>query len=56
MEGVFSYTAGQVPNVHPIFKLAEDLEAMLSGNNPYDSYRGQLVLTDQQRKAGGMYA
>jgi len=56
MEGVFSYTAGQVPNVHPAFKLAEDLEAMLSGNNPYDAYRGQLVLTDQQRKAGGMYA
>ena len=52
-QDVLSYAGGQVPGLNPAFGLVSSMMAMMTGQNPYDAYRGQLVLTDDQQKAGG---
>lgn len=56
LSDILSFGAGQFPGVAPIVDIASAWVKFLSGGNPEDSFRGQKVLTDQERAAGGMYA
>lgn len=48
---IFSFLGGQIPSIAPTISTADDIYTYLSGNNPYDSYRGRLVLSDTLFKA-----
>lgn len=50
---LINYAGGQVPSVTPIFSTIGSIGQYMAGNNPYDSFRGQPVLSDQQMQAGG---
>lgn len=51
-----SYMGGQVPSVSPTITTGSAIYDYLSGQNPYDSFRGRNVLSDDVFKAGGLYA
>jgi hypothetical protein len=53
---VFSFGAGQFPNVSPAFTGMEAVITYLAGKNPYDSYRGRNVIPDTEFKAGIKYS
>lgn len=53
---LLSFTGGQLPTVNPIITTAIGTSQYLSGENPYDYFRGRNVIPDQEFKAGGMYA
>lgn len=50
---VFSYTAGQLPSPAPILEVAAATLQYVGGQNPYDAFRGRLVIPDQEFKAAG---
>lgn len=50
---VMSYTGGQLPSISPAIQSIGATVQFLSGQNPYDSFRGQNVLSDTTFKAGG---
>jgi hypothetical protein len=50
---LLSYAGGQIPQLNPVVGLVNSIFSMMTGQNPYDSYRGQNVLTDDQFSAGG---
>jgi hypothetical protein len=50
---LLSYAGGQVPGFTPTLGVANSLATFIAGENPYDSFRGRNVLTDQQQQAGG---
>lgn len=50
---IFSYTGGQLPGLTPSLAILGDTFQFLSGNNPYDEFRGRQVLSDEVFKAGG---
>lgn len=50
---VASYTGGQIPSVSPAIGMADTTAQFLSGQNPYDRFRGRNVLSDTVFKAGG---
>jgi len=49
-----SYAGGQVPGVTPVATAGFNLMQFLGGANPYDFFRQQPLLTDEQQLAGGM--
>lgn len=53
---IFSFGAGQFPNLSPSFTGAGALIEYLSGNNPYDSFRNRFIIPDTQYKAGFKYS
>lgn len=53
---LLSYTGGQVPGITPAISTPTKIFEYLQGRNPYDSFRGQPILSDDVFKAGGMYA
>jgi len=53
---VVSLFGGQLPSVTPALSAPFAAFQFAAGQNPYDSFRGRQVLTDDQMKAGGMYA
>lgn len=53
---LFSLTGGQLPSLSPIFELASNWYQFLTGRNPRDEFRGREILTDDEVKAGGLYA
>lgn len=53
---ILSYTGGQVPSVTPTIDAITSTAQFVAGQNPYDFFRGQNVLTDDQFAAGGWYA
>lgn len=55
-EQVLSLGAGYLPSVTPIFGIAGGWLNYVQGRNPYDSYRGRLVIDDTTWKAGGLPA
>ena len=48
--------SGQLPTVAPLLTSGFATNQFISGQNPYDFFRGRNVLTDTQAKAGGWYA
>jgi len=47
MPQILDYTAGQMPGMNPAFDIAATTYTYLSGRNPYDSFRGRLVIPEQ---------
>jgi hypothetical protein len=56
MTDIAAYTGGQIPSVSPIIDLIASSWQYLNGKNPYDYFRGQTVVPDEEFKAGGTYA
>lgn len=56
LSDILAFGAGQFPGVAPLVDISKAWVTFLSGKNPEDSFRGQKILTDQERSAGGMYA
>jgi hypothetical protein len=53
---ILSFTGGQIPNVAPSITTPIKIYDYLSGQNPYDSFRGRNVLSDDVFHAGGWRA
>lgn len=51
LSDIFSFLGGQIPSVSPTLSTTDDIYQYLSGKNPYDSYRGRNVLSDDLYKA-----
>lgn len=49
-----SYTGGQLPSLSPTIGTATAIAQYVSGQNPYDAFRGRQVLSDDTFKAGGI--
>lgn len=50
---VMSYTGGQLPSISPAVQSFVATTQYLSGQNPYDWFRGRNVISDTVFKAGG---
>ena len=53
---ILAYTGGQLPSITPSIDAAQSVMQFLSGQNPYDFFRGRNVLSDKEFAAGGKYA
>lgn len=53
---IFSFTGGQLPSLSPAFELGANWYQFLTGRNPRDEFRGRDILTEDELKAGGLYA
>lgn len=53
---LFSFGAGQFPNVSPSFVGAGAIITYMSGQNPYDEFRHRNVIPDQEFEAGTKYS
>ena len=53
---VSSVMGGQIPSIAPTAELVVGTTQYLTGQSPYDFYRGRAVLTDDEKLAGGWYA
>lgn len=51
---ILAYAGGQAPSVSPAVSAVYNVATFMSGQNPYDFFRGRNVLTDEQMTAGGM--
>jgi len=47
---------GQLPTVAPLLSSGFATTQMLTGQNPYDFFRGRTALTETQQQAGGLHA
>ncbi len=45
------YMSGQAPTVHPLLDITVDVVQYFSGNNPYDSFKGQAAIPDRVWRA-----
>lgn len=50
---VFSYGSGQLPSVNPFITAAGGAASYLAGQNPYDTFRGRPLFTDEEMRRGG---
>ena len=50
---ILAYAGGQAPSISPSVTAIYNVGTFLSGQNPYDFFRGRNVLTDEQMTAGG---
>ena len=53
---IASLFGGQLPTWSPAISVPVSAFNFAAGQNPYDSFRGRMVLTEEQMQAGGMYA
>jgi hypothetical protein len=53
---VMSIFAGQVPSLSPSFTSYSAIMQYLSGNNPYDTFRGRNIISDKAFAAGVRYS
>lgn len=51
---ILAYAGGQAPSVSPSITAFGNTISFISGQNPYDFFRGRPVLTDDQMLAGGV--
>ena len=56
LQDIFSFGAGQIPQVTPVVTFLSTWGQFLSGKNPYDKFRGRLLMDDTTFQAGGMPA
>jgi len=50
-----SLTAGQLPSLSPSIELLFNTMQYISGQNPYDFFKGRTILTDDEQKVRGSY-
>jgi len=53
---ILSYTGGQLPSLTPSIESLTATAQYLAGQNPYDFFRGRLVIPEEEFKAGGKYS
>jgi hypothetical protein len=53
---IASYTGGQLPSISPAVQAFTATTQYLSGQNPYDAFRGRQILSDTVFQAGGTQA
>ena len=53
---VVSLFGGQLPGISPAIQAPLNIFQFAAGQNPYDTFRGRLALTEEQMQAGGWYA
>lgn len=53
---ILTFAGGQIPTATPVITNFLATSQFIAGQNPYDWFRARNVLTDDQHKAGGMYA
>jgi predicted SprT family Zn-dependent metalloprotease len=53
LQEIFAFGAGQLPDVAPGIKLVTGWATYLSGQNPYDNFRGRNIINETEWKAGG---
>jgi len=53
LQQIFAFGAGQMPQLTPALAIGTGWIQYLSGQNPYEPFRGGNVLTDTEYKAGG---
>ncbi|KKT30395.1 MAG: hypothetical protein UW18_C0017G0020, partial [Microgenomates group bacterium GW2011_GWF1_44_10] len=53
---VFSYGAGQMPNLSPAITGTSAILSYMSGQNPYDEFRHRNIIPDAAFKAGPKYS
>lgn len=53
---LLSYAGGQFPSLTPTLQVASAIGEYMTGQNPYDFYRGRSIIPNQVFKAGGMEA
>ncbi len=53
LQDIFSYGAGQIPQINTAIGVTAGWVQYLSGRNPYDSFRGRTVIDDTTFNAGG---
>lgn len=51
-----SFMGGQAPNVSPVITTAQATAQFLGGQNPYDSFRGRNIMSNDVYAAGGIRA
>jgi hypothetical protein len=56
MADLASLFGGQLPSLTPSISAPISALQFAAGQNPYDSFRGRMVLTEEQIQAGGWYA
>src|SRR3990167_10244312 len=56
LASLLEYGGGQLPSLSPTAELAFGTTQFLMGQNPYDFFRGQNVIPDQEFKAGIKYS
>lgn len=54
-QDVFSLMAGQIPSQAPIIDMLSVITQYVTGQNPYDFFRGRNILTDDEQKIRGFY-
>lgn len=50
---IFDFGAGQIPSLAPNIKVINAWKSYLTGDNPYDSFRGRYAIPEREWKAGG---
>lgn len=55
-QDIGAFFAGQVPSMSPALDMVSATVQFMAGKNPYDFFYGESVLTDDEMKAGGIYA
>lgn len=53
LQDIFSYGAGQIPQINQAIGITSGWIQYLSGRNPYDAFRGRTVIDDTTFTAGG---
>lgn len=53
---IISYMSGLTPSLSPAIVSSGALGQFVTGQNPYDYFRGRNILTEEQYKAGGKHA
>ncbi|MFH1318479.1 MAG: hypothetical protein ABIH71_05640, partial [Candidatus Omnitrophota bacterium] len=56
MKDIANLTAGQLPSIAPLIELAFGWIQYATGQQAYDFFKGKLVLSDVEKKAGGWYS
>jgi hypothetical protein len=55
VEGLLSMIGGNFfPGLSPAFSIGQAWGSYLTGGMPHDNYRGQNIITDQEKSAGGL--
>lgn len=53
---IISYTGGQIPSISPVIDSISATAQFVSGQNPYDYFRGRNIISDDAFNAGGWEA
>jgi len=55
-QDITEITAGQLPSIAPLIELSLGWMTYISGQKPYDFFKGRLILNQDEQRAGGWYS